>query len=135
MLNLAVFFLAAASAVAGGVSWLLTFPPWTQFMPSGYFQPFFLLMFPLVGWSVFIRSARRQGQGRRQATGLLDEFPRRWRVALAAILIAVFGASLAAIASLPGQPEYEPGSRRYVYDNHGVLIPATRAAYLHAVAV
>jgi hypothetical protein len=47
----------------------------------------------------------------------------------------VFVTSLAAMLSLPGQPEYEPGSRRYVYDNHGELIPATRAAYLHAVAV
>lgn len=135
MLNSAVLFAAAASVLAGGVSWLLTFTPWTQFMSSGYFQPFFLLTFPLFGWSVFVRSARRPQRGRRQVTGLLNEFPRRWRTALGMIVTAVFVTSLAAMVSLPGQPEYEPSSRRYVYDNHGVLIPATRAAYVHAVAV
>jgi len=134
-LNLAVFFTAAASAVVGGVSWLLTFTPWTQFMSSGYFQPFFVLAFPLVGWSVFVRSSRRPERARRQATGLLNEFPRRWRLLLGLIVTAVFVTSLAAMASLPGQPEYEPNSRRYVYDNHGELIPATRTAYLHAIAV
>ena len=135
MLNSAVFFVAAASALVGGLSWLLTFTPWTQFMSSGYFQPFFLLIFPLFGWSVFVRSVRHPARDRRQATGLLNEFPRRWRVALLMIVTAVFVTSLAAMVSLPGQPEYEPSSRRYVYDNHGVLIPAIRAAYLHAVAV
>jgi len=134
-LNSAVFFTAAASAVVGGVSWLLTFTPWTQFMSSGYFQPFFVLAFPLFGWSVFVRSSRRPERDRRQAAGLLTEFPGRWRVALGIIITAVFATSLAAMLSLPGQPEYEPNSRRYVYDNHGELIPATRAAYLHAIAV
>lgn len=135
MLNSAVLFTAAASALVGGVSWLLTFTPWTQFMSPGYFQPFFLLTFPLFGWSVFVRLARRPERDRRQATGLQNEFPRRWRLMFGLIVTAVFVTSLAAMSSLPGQPEYEPGSRRYVYDNHGVLIPATRAAYLHAVAV
>jgi hypothetical protein len=135
MLNSAVFFTATASASVGGVSWLLTFTPWTQFMSSGYFQPFFLLMFPLFGWSVFVESVRRPGRDRRQATDLLNEFPRRWRAAVGMIVTAVFVTSLAAMLSLPGQPEYEPSSRRYVYNDHGVLIPATRAAYLHAVAV
>jgi hypothetical protein len=135
MLNSAVFFTATALASVGGVSWLLTFTPWTQFMSSGYFQPFFLLMFPLLGWSVFVRSVRRPGRDRRHATDLLNEFPRRWRAAVGMIVTAVFVTSLAAMLSLPGQPEYEPSSRRYVYNDHGVLIPATRAAYLHAVAV
>jgi hypothetical protein len=135
MLNSAVLFTAAASALVGGVCWLLTFTPWTQFMSSGYFQPFFLLAFPLFGWSVFVRSVRRPGRDRRQATGLLKEVPRRWRRALGLIVTAVFVTSLAAVVSLPGQPEYEPSSRRYVYNDHGKLIPATRAAYLHAVAV
>jgi hypothetical protein len=134
-LNLAVLFTAAASALVGGVSWLLTFTPWTQFMSSGYFQPFFLLIFPLFGWSVFVRSVRRPERDRRQATGLLNEFPPRWRLTFGLIVTAVFATSLAAMVSLPGQPEYEPGSRRYVYNDHGTLIPATRAAYLHAVAV
>jgi hypothetical protein len=135
MLNSAVFFTAAASALVAGVSWLLTFTPWTQFMSSGYFAPFFFLMFPLFGWGVFVSSVWRPGRNRRQVTDLLDEFPRRIRVAFGIIAAAVFVTFLLAKSSLPGQPEYEPGSLRYVYDEHGVLVPTTHAAYLHAVAV
>jgi len=34
LLNSAVCFLAAACAAVGGVSWLLTFTPWTQFVSA-----------------------------------------------------------------------------------------------------
>lgn len=135
MFNLALFFTAAVSAVVGGVSWLLTFTPWTQFMSSGYSVPFLFLAFPLSAWSVFVTFVRRPERDRRQATDLLIGFSGRWRIALGIIATAVIVTSLADMSSLPGQPEYEPSLRRYVYDNHGTLIPATRAAYLHAVAV
>lgn len=62
-LNSAVCVIAAVSAVAVAVSWLLTFSPWTQFMSSGYFVPFFTLMFPLFGWAVFVTNVLRRPAG------------------------------------------------------------------------
>jgi hypothetical protein len=136
VLNLAVCYVATASAVVGGVSWLLTFTPWTQFMSSGYSVPFFFLTFPLFGWSAFVlTSVRRPERDRRPRGNLLQEFPRGWRVPFTVLFVAVCATSLAAVFALPGQPEYEPGLRRYAYNEHGVLIPTTHAAYLHAVAV
>jgi hypothetical protein len=136
MLNSAVCFIATASAAAGGVSWLLTFTPWTQFMSPGYSVPFFYLTFPLFGWSVFVLTfVRRPDRYRRQRIDLVKEIPCGSRIPFVLLLVAVWATSLAAMTSLPGQPEYEPGLRRYVYDEGGVLIPATRAAYLHAVTV
>jgi hypothetical protein len=72
---------------------------------------------------------------RRQPIDPLREIPRGSRVPLVLLAVAVWATSLAAMTSLPGQPEYEPRLRRYVYDDQGVLVPASRAAYLHAVAV
>jgi len=136
MLNSAVCFIAAASAVVGGVSWLLTFTPWTQFMSSGYSIPFFYLTFPLFGWSVVVLTfVRRPDRDQRLPVSLVKELPRGFRIPFVLLFVAVWATGLAAITSLHGQPEYEPGLRRYVYDDHGVLIPATRAAYLHAVVV
>jgi hypothetical protein len=91
MLNLAVFFIATASAAVGGVSWLLTFTPWTQFMSSSYFVPFFYLAFPLFGWSMFVLTfVRRPERDRRQQIDLLKEVRRGWRVPLAVLFVAVW---------------------------------------------
>ena len=126
MLTSAVCFIAAASAAAGGVSWLLTFTPWTQFMSSGYSVPFLYLMFPLFGWSVFVmNSVRRPDRHRQRPIALVKQIPRGFRIPF--VLLFVWATTLASITSLLGQPEYEPGLRRYVYDEHGTLIPATRA--------
>jgi hypothetical protein len=136
MLNSAVCFIAAASAAVGGVSWLLTFTPWTRFMSSGYSIPFFYLTFPLFGWSVFVLTfLRRPDRDRRRPVSLVKELPRGFRIPFVLIFVGVWATGLAAITPLPGQPEYEPELRRYVYDEGGTLIPATRAAYLHAVVV
>lgn len=134
VLNSAVCVIAAALAAAVAASWLLTFTPWTQFMSSSYFVPFFTLMFPLFGWSVFVLSVVRRPQGaRRRPADLLKEFPRA-KVPLIVTGAAAVVSFLTGMASLPGQPGYDPGRRRYFYDDHGTLIPATRAGYLHAVA-
>jgi len=136
LVNSAVYFLAAADAVGAGVSWLLTFTPWTQFMSASYSVPFFVLVFPLFFWSVLVLVSRQGGQPDRRGRGnWLTEVPRGARVPLIVVWVAVGAGSLASMASLPGQPEYEPASHRYVYDEHGVLIPTTHAAWLHATAV
>ncbi len=136
MLNSAVCFIAVASATVCGVSWLLTFTPWTQFMSPGYFAPFFDLTFPLFGWSVFVLIfGQRSARYRRQPIDVLKEIPRGSRVPFVLLSVTVWTTSLAAMTSLPGVPEYQSGLHRYVYDDHGVLMSATRAAYLHAVAV
>jgi hypothetical protein len=146
-LNSVVFFVAVTSAVAGGVSWLLTFTPWTSFMSASYFVPFFVLAFPLVGWSVLVvfmrhpeRRSRgrlsrqqRQEQARAQQTALLEAIPARLRIPLGALFAAVVVATLLSRSALPGSPEYDPTSRRYYSNSHGTLTPITRAAYLHAV--
>jgi hypothetical protein len=135
LVNSAVCFLGAASAVAGGVSWLLTFTPWTQFMSASYFVPFFVLAFPLFFWSVFVVMSRQSGQPERRTRGDWQALvSRRARVTLTVIGVAVGATFLASMASLPGQPEYDSASHRYVYDEHGVLVPTTRTAWLHAVA-
>jgi hypothetical protein len=133
--TLPVFFIAAVSAAIGGASWVLTFTSWTQFMFPAYFVPFLCLAILLSGWSMFVlRSAPGQKRGRR-LVDMLKRVPRGWLIAFGILAIAVWITTLGAIFSLPGQPEREPGSQRYAYDAHGVLIPVTRAEYLHAVAV
>lgn len=136
MVNSAVFVTAAVSAVIGWVSWVVTFTPWSRLMPSVYFVPFFTLAFPLFGWSIFVAaSPRGREPRRREPADLLEAVPRGAR-ALIAVAGAAAGASfVTAMAALPGQPGYDPSSHRYSYDDHGTLIPATRAGYLHAVAV
>lgn len=134
-LNSAVCVIAAVSAVAVAVSWLLTFSPWTQFMSSGYFVPFFTLMFPLFGWAVFVTNVLRRPAGSRQPPAdLMKAVPRGARVPLTLAAVAAGVSFLTALVSLPGQPGYDPVRRRYFYDDHGTLIPATQAGYLHAVA-
>lgn len=134
-LTLPVFFIAAVSAAIGGASWVLTFTSWTQFMFPAYFVPFFCLAILLFGWSMFVLRSPQGLKRNRRLFYLLKRVPRGWLVAFGILVIAVWVTTLGAIFSLPGQPEREPGSQRYAYDVHGVLIPATRAEYLHAVAV
>jgi len=115
------------------VSWALTFTPWTQWMPPSYFVPFFVLAFPLFGWAVFVLRRRYSGTARRRIDPL-ELMPKGARVPFGLLFFAVligFGLSM---SSLPGQPEYDPGSHRYFYDDHGTPVPTTRAGYLHAVA-
>jgi hypothetical protein len=83
-------FVAGASAVIGGASWVLTFTTWTSFMSSSYFVPFFALAFPLLGWSVLVVNMRhpewrrgwrlgrrqRQHRAREQQAALLTDIPR-----------------------------------------------------------
>jgi hypothetical protein len=146
-LNSAAFFIAAASAAVGGASWVLTFTTWTSFMSSNYFTPFFLLTFPLIGWSVFVMYLRRpewRGSGRpnrqqrkdraRDQQGApLAAIPAPLRIPLGVLLAAVIVTSLLTPSSLPGAPEYDPSTGHYFYDEHGTLTLITRAAYLHAV--
>ena len=135
LLNSGVCFLAAACAAVCGVSWLLTFTPWTQFMGTSYFVPFFVAMFPLFGWAVFVLDSRRRAQpDRRSPADWRKELPPAARIPITVIFVGVAVTFLLTMPSLPGQPEYQPTTHRYVYDEHGVLIPATRSAWLHAVA-
>ena len=149
MLNSAVFVAAAVLAAAGWAGWVVTFTPWARLMPSGFSIPFFFLVFPVFGWSVYLLTAgrRREPRGRWRTdlvqtlprgprrTNLLAAFPRRARIPLGAAFVAVWATSLDAMSALPGQPGYDPKRHRYFYDEHGVIVPATRDAYLHAVAV
>jgi hypothetical protein len=90
-LNSAVCFLAAATAVASGVSWLLTVTPWTQFISStSYFVPFFTLMCPLFGWAVYLLASRRSGQRDRRTLSWLAEVPRWARAPLTVLGITVW---------------------------------------------
>ncbi len=133
MLTSVVLVLGTASAAIGGVSWVLTFTPWTQWMPSSYFVPFFTLAFPLSFWAVFVLTRGRRRKDRRRLD-MLQVIPPGARVPFGALFVAVWISLFVSVGSLPGQPEYEPGSQRYYYDDHGTLVPATRAGYLHAIA-
>jgi hypothetical protein len=145
--NSSAFFTAAVSAAVGGSSWVLTFTTWTSFMSSSYFTPFFVLAFPLVGWSVFVVYLRgpgwrgggrpnrqeRQERTRAQQAALLAAIPAPLRIPLGLLLAAVVVMSLLSRSSLPGAPEYNPGTGHYFYDEHGALTLISRAAYLHAI--
>ena len=147
VLNSAAFFIAAASAAVGGTSWVLTFTTWTSFMSSSYFTPFFVLAFPLIGWSVFVvylhhpgwrgggrlNRQQRQDRARGQQAALLAAIPARLRIPLGVLVAAVVVTSLLSPSSLPGAPGYDPSTGHYFYDEHGTLTLITRAAYLHAV--
>lgn len=134
MVNSAVCVVAAASATAIAVSWLLTFTPWSRFMPGSYFVPFFALMFPLFGWAmVVLNVVRRRPGARRPPADLLKEIPRA-KVLLMLAGAAAVASFLSGFGPLQGQPGYDPAKHRYFYNDHGTLIPATRAGYLHAVA-
>ena len=135
MVNSAVFVTATVSATICWVSWVVTFTPWARLMPSAYFVPFFTLAFPLFFWAIFVANSPRGGQSRRrEAADLLEAVPRGARVLIAVTFAAAATSFVIGMAGLPGQPGYDPSTHRYSYDDHGTLIPATRAGYLHAVA-
>jgi hypothetical protein len=134
VLNSAVCVIAAATLTTAAVSWLLTFTPWAQIMSSSYFVPFFILVFPLFGWSIYILSVVRRPPGcRRQPADPLKQIPRA-KVPLMLAGAAAGASFVTAMPSLTGQPGYDRAKHRYFYDDHGTLIPATRTGYLHAVA-
>ena len=135
IVNAGVCLAAAVAATACWICWAVTFTPWAQHLPSALFVPFFVLMFPLFGWSVWLQTvARRPAGARRTSADWMESIPRGGRVLVAlAVAAAVAGGSTAASA-LGGQPEYEPTTHTYDLDNHGNLTVVSRAAYLHAVA-
>jgi hypothetical protein len=132
-INTAVCLTGTVSAVLGWVSWVVTFTPWSRFMPAAYFVPFFVVTFPLFGWSLFVLP-RYKVPRRRHPADMLQALPRRAQVLVAAAVPAAAVSFLSGLSGLQGQPEYDPRSGRYFYDDHGVLIPTTRASYMHAVA-
>jgi hypothetical protein len=54
LVNAVVCVTAAIAAVASWICWAVTFTPWAQHLPSALFIPFFVLTFPLFGWSVWL---------------------------------------------------------------------------------
>jgi hypothetical protein len=135
LVNAVVCVTAAIAAVASWICWAVTFTPWAQHLPSALFIPFFVLTFPLFGWSVWLLAVVRRPAGPRGAAAdWMTSIPRAGRVLVAlAVAAAVAGGSTAASA-LGGQPEYDPTTHRYDLDNHGNLTVVSRAVYLHAVA-
>ena len=146
MLNSTICVVATVTVTAAAVSWVLTFTPWARYLPSAYFVPFFVLMFPSFGWSVYVLKAERRPPAppgppkpgpppapRRPLTDPLEELERA-KVPLALAGAAAVVSFMTGMPSLPGQPGYDKQRHRYFYSNHGTLIPATRTGYLHAVA-
>jgi len=131
LLNAAVCVIACTAAIGAGASWALTFTSRDGFMPSWYFAPFFVLMFPLSGWAAFLANAGRRG---RRAVDWGKVLPSGLWIPLGLIIgtVTILSATVNP-STLPGQPEYDPVRHQYGFNNHGVVIPASRAAYLHAV--
>ena len=133
--NAGVCVIAAIAAVACWICWAVTFTPWAQYLPSALFVPFFVLMFPLFGWSVWLQTvARRPAGARRASADWMKSIPRGGRVLVALAVAAAVAGGATAASALGGQPEYDPTTHTYDLDNHGNLIVVSRAAYLHAVA-
>jgi hypothetical protein len=135
IVNAGVCVTAAIAVVACWVSWAMTFPPWAQHLPSALFVPFFVLMFPLFGWSVWLQTAARRPAGARRASaGWMNAIPRGGRVLVALAAAAAAASWSTAASALGGQPGYDPATHRYVLNDHGNLTPVSTAAYLHALA-
>jgi hypothetical protein len=135
-LNAGVCVIAAIAAVACWISWAVTFTPWAQHLPSELSVPFFVLAFPLFGWSVWLQTVARRPAGARSASAdWTKAIPRAGRVLIVAAVAAAVAGGSTAITALGGQPEYDPATHKYVLDSHGNLTLVSRAAYLHALAV
>ncbi len=136
IVNAGVCVTAAIAVAACWVSWAMTFTPWARYLPSALFVPFFVLMFPLFGWSVWLQTAARRPAGARRASaGWMNAIPRGGRVLVALAAAAAAAGWSTAASALGGQPGYDPATHRYVLNDHGNLTPVSRAAYLHALAV
>jgi hypothetical protein len=135
-LNAGVCVIAAIAAAACWISYAVTFTPWAQHLPPALFMPFFLLAFPLCGWSVWLQAVVRRPAGAGRASGSwMKAIPRAGRVLVAAAAAAAVAGGSTAITALGGQPEYDPATHRYVLNSHGNLTVVSRAAYLHALAL
>lgn len=135
VLNSTVCFVATAAATAAAVSWLVTFTPWARYLPTAYFVPLFILVFPLAGWSAYVLKAgqRPREPGQPPAEPLLELERVKIPIALAgSVAIVSFGTAIPSLAS--GTPGYDRRHHRYFYNLHGTLVPATRTGYLHAIA-
>lgn len=134
LVNRAACWTAGLFMAAGWASWALTFTPWSAWMPDWYFVPFFVLMFPLFAWAMIVLNGGKRTRRAVSWDALNLALPGWMRPVAVAGVAAVVASFLIAASGLPGQPEYDADSHRYVFDNHGQLIPTTHAAYLHAVA-
>jgi hypothetical protein len=136
ILNAGVCAIAAIAAAACWISWAVTFTPWAPHLPSALFVPFFVLAFPLFGWSVWLQAvARRPAGARRASADWIKAIPRAGRVLVGVAVAAAVAGGSTAMTALGGQPEYDPATHQYVLDSHGNLTLVSRAAYLHALAV
>jgi hypothetical protein len=136
MLNAGACVTAAIVAAACLTVYAMTFTPWVQYLPSDVFVPFFVLIFPLFGWSVWLQAAaRRRPDAARPPADWLKAVPRAGRVLVGlAIAAAVAGGLTAGSALGGGQPGHDPATHQYSLNNHGTLTVISRAAYLHALA-
>ena len=148
VVNAVVCVVGTAVSLAALVGLLVTFLPGTSALGPDAFVVPFVLAFPLWGW-MFLVLARRPhpalGGGStgprasdRRWTGvgsLIDAVPVPARVVLPVVFLGAWLIGLTAIGGLRGQPEIDPTTGRYVENDHGRLLPVSRADYLHAVAV
>jgi hypothetical protein len=102
--NAGVCVIAAIAAVACWTCWAVTFTPWGQYLPSMLFIPFFVLMFPLFGWSVWLQTAARRPAGARRASAdWMKSIPRGGRVLVALAVAAAVAGGATAASTLGGQ--------------------------------
>jgi hypothetical protein len=135
MLNAGACVTAAIAAAACLIVYALTFTPWARYLPSDAFVPFFVLVFPLFGWSVWLQTAaRRRPDAARSPAEWLKTIPRAGQVLVALAATAAVAGGLTAAGGLGGQPQYDPATHQYSLNNHGKLTVVSRAAYLDAVA-
>jgi hypothetical protein len=136
ILNAGACLTAAVAAAACWIGWAVTFTPWVQHLPSTLFVPFFVLAFPLFGWSVWLLSVARRPPGARRASAdWFHAIPRGAQVLVALAVAAAVAGGLTSGSTLGGgQPGYDPATHQYSLNNHGTLTVISRAAYLHALA-
>jgi hypothetical protein len=136
ILNAGVCATAAVAAAACWLSWAVTFTAWAPHLPSALSAAFFVLAFPLFGWSVWLRTRARRPDGTRSASaGWAEAIPPGARVLIALAVAAAVASGATAASALGGQPQYDPATHRYSLNSHGTLTTVSRAAYLHALTL
>ena len=123
--------LSAIGSAATAVIVLSTYLPGTPFVPTGLVLLLFVGVFP-----TFFIALWRAGYGGRRIRlwDILDGVP--GLAVLGCVALLIISSTLVvgpAVSNLPGQPEIDNG--RYEFNDHGQLIPATKAAYEHGVAL
>jgi len=137
-INLVFLILAIVALVGDVVIWSLSFASPDIVMPDWIFAPFFA--FAIVNGFVAIvdrQLVRGWKNGRMPVSAdRFKELPNVVKVTFVVLAIAaLWSGPVSLFIGVPGQPGYDPQTRQYFFNDHGVVTLTNRAHYLAASAL